>query len=29
MNGWAFFFTVLGIVHATNQLFKLIDWIEK
>ena len=29
MNGWAVFFTVLGVVHETNQLFRLIDWIEK
>lgn len=29
MNGWTFFFVVLGVATATAQLFRLIDLIER
>lgn len=28
MNNWTMFFLTVGIVTATQQLFRLIDWIE-
>lgn len=29
ITGWALFFVVVGVVYATAQLFKVIDWIER
>lgn len=29
MNGWEFFFILVGIVSLTHQLFRVIDFIER
>lgn len=29
MSGWNFFFTLLGVLTMTAQLFRLIDMIER
>ena len=29
MSGWTLFFTTVGITYCVNQLFKLIDAIER
>ncbi|MDY3280976.1 hypothetical protein [Dysosmobacter sp.] len=29
MTGWTFFFTMVGIVFLTTQLFRVIDAIEQ
>lgn len=29
MNGWTFFFIVIGVVFLTVQLFRVIDAIER
>ena len=29
MSGWAFFFTLLGVVYMTQQIFSVIDLIDR
>ncbi len=29
MTGWTFFFTLVGIVFLTDQLFRVLDAIER
>ena len=29
MTGWTFFFTLIGVVFLTTQLFRVIDAIEQ
>ena len=29
MTGWTFFFTLIGVVFLTTQLFRIIDVIEQ
>ena len=29
MTGWTFFFTLIGVVFLTTQLFRIIDAIEQ
>ena len=29
MTGWTFFFTLMGVVFLTTQLFRVIDAIEQ
>ncbi len=29
MNGWTFFFILVGVVFLTVQLFRVIDYIER
>ena len=29
MSGWSVFFTTVGITYCVNQLFRLIDAIER
>ena len=29
MNGWALFFTVLGVIRVVSWLFRLVDVIER
>jgi hypothetical protein len=29
MSGWAFFFVLLGVVYMTQQIFSVIDLIDR
>lgn len=29
MNGWTFFFILVGVVFLTSQLFRVVDAIER
>lgn len=29
MNGWTFFFVLVGVSTATAQLFRVVDFIER